>query len=305
MLGRSEIIKLIDEENILSVDGSSTEDIKNRTQASSVDLTIKSIYTADKTISNSNIDIGNAGLDLIDLEPGQTIVIQVAERFDLPSMIGGIIFPPNSMSKSGVIMTNPGHIDPLFSGYISVYLVNMGKSPVRLKKGSKVATLLLYYINGDVGESNISGGGVSKEQVLTLSKDFANLDTRMPDLLNSVIRNKALLWGGVVISIVALFFTLVPLLSEQIFTNKAIDAFKLEHVKPLKHINNQQQIEIAALKTDLADKNNQLENLRLKIDGKDSQIQNLSSDVKKLFNILDKELTPEISQKKGVEKIEN
>ncbi|KAF7769471.1 hypothetical protein PUND_a0597 [Pseudoalteromonas undina] len=305
MLGRSEIIKLIDEENILSVDGSSTEDIKNRTQASSVDLTIKSIYTADKTISNSNIDIGNAGLDLIDLEPGQTIVIQVAERFDLPSTIGGIIFPPNSMSKSGVIMTNPGHIDPLFSGYISVYLVNMGKSPVRLKKGSKVATLLLYYINGDVGESNISGGGVSKEQVLTLSKDFANLDTRMPDLLNSVIRNKALLWGGVVISIVALFFTLVPLLSEQIFTNKAIDAFKLEHVKPLKHINNQQQIEIAALKTDLADKNNQLENLRLRIDEKDSQIQNLSSDVKKLFNILDKELTPEISQKKGVEKIEN
>ena len=305
MLGRSEIIKLIDEENILSVDGSSTEDIKNRTQASSVDLTIKSIYTADKTISNSNIDIGNAGLDLIDLEPGQTIVIQVAERFDLPSTIGGIIFPPNSMSKSGVIMTNPGHIDPLFSGYISVYLVNMGKSPVRLKKGSKVATLLLYYINGDVGESNISGGGVSKEQVLTLSKDFANLDTRMPDLLNSVIRNKALLWGGVVISIVALFFTLVPLLSEQIFTNKAIDAFKLEHVEPLKRINNQQQIEIAALKTDLADKNNQLENLRFKIDGKDSQIQNLSSDVKKLFNILDKELTPEISQKKGVEKIEN
>ena len=202
-------------------------------------------------------------------------------------------------------MTNPGHIDPLFSGYISVYLVNMGKSPVRLKKGSKVATLLLYYINGDVGESNISGGGVSKEQVLTLSKDFANLDTRMPDLLNSVIRNKALLWGGVVIGIVALFFTLVPLLSEQIFTNKAIDAFKLEHVEPLKRINNQQQIEIAALKTDLADKNNQLENLRLKIDGKDSQIQNLSSDVKKLFNILDKELTPEISQKKGVEKIEN
>jgi len=305
VLGRSEIIKLIDEENILSVDGSSTEDIKNQTQASSVDLTIKSIYTADKTISKSNIDIGNAGLDLIDLEPGQTIVIQVAERFDLPSTIGGIIFPPNSMSKSGVIMTNPGHIDPLFSGYISVYLVNMGKSSVRLKKGSKVATLLLYYINGDVGESNISGGGVSKEQVLTLSKDFANLDTRMPDLLNSVIRNKALLWGGVVISIVALFFTLVPLLSEQIFTNKAIDAFKLEHVEPLKQINNQQQIEIAALKTDLADKNNQLENLRLKIDEKDSHIQSLSSDVKKLFNIIDKELTPEIGQKKGVEKIEN
>ena len=202
-------------------------------------------------------------------------------------------------------MTNPGHIDPLFTGHISVYLVNMGKSSVRLKKGSKVATLLLYYVKGDVGAGNISGGGVTKEQVLTLSKDFANLDTRMPNLLNSVIRDKALLWGGVVISMVALAFTLIPLLSEQVFTNKAIDVFKLEHVEPLKSINNQQQIEIVNLKADLAEKNNQLENLRLRIDEKDFQIKSLTSDVKKLFYTLDNELTPRLSQKKELKKIEN
>ncbi|MFH6955253.1 dCTP deaminase domain-containing protein [Pseudoalteromonas sp. XMcav1-K] len=305
MLGRSEIIKLIVDENILSVDGGSTEDLVNQTQASSVDLTIKSIYVADNNISKSNVDICSAGLDLIELEPGQTIVIQVAEKFALPSRVAGIIFPPNSMSKSGVIMTNPGHIDPLFSGYISVYLVNMGKSSVRLKKGSKVATLLLYYINGDVGESRISGGGVSKEQVLTLSKDFANLETRMPALLNSVIRNKALIWGGLAVSIVALSFTLIPPLSERISSNKVMDAFKLEHVEPLKLTSSEQRKEIAALQKSLSNKSNQLEDLRLKIKEKDSQIQDLSSNIGKLFSLLERESASPVEQEKEDEKVEN
>lgn len=305
MLGRSEIIKLVDENNILSLDDCSSEDIKNRTQASSVDLTIKSIYVADKNISKSKVDICSAGLDLIDLEPGQTVVIQVAEKFDLPSTIGGIIFPPNSMSKSGIIMTNPGHIDPLFKGYISVYLVNMGKSSVRLKREDKVATLLLFYINGTTSEGNITGRGVSKEQVLTLSKDFASLDTRMPKLLNSVIRKQAIIWASLAVSVVALSFTLIPILSEQIFTNKIIDAFQLEHVEPLVRVSNEQQKELVTLQKDLEEKTQQLDDLRSKLSEKDSQIQNLLSDVDRLFIMLNNKEVPVNIKGHGVEKVEN
>nr|WP_283105215.1 hypothetical protein [Shewanella seohaensis] len=252
-------------------------------------MTIKSIYAANNDISRSNVDVNVSGLDVIDLHPGQTVVIQVAEKFNFPFDVGGVIFPPNSMSKSGVIMTNPGHIDPLFSGYISVYLVNMGKSPVKLRKGDKVATLLLFFIDGECDSDfkSISGAGVSKEQVLTLSKDFANLDIRMPDLLESVIRKKAFIWSGFFIAllsvVLSVVFTIIPIVSEQIFTNSMLDKFRLEYVSPLKISSDKYQVELSLLRSELKEKSAALESLNTSIKVKELEIKKLNSNVEKLY----------------------
>ena len=83
-------------------------------QPSSVDLHIGDIYVPGTEVGQS----GGEGDPLADhvLEPGNTAIVVTQETFSLPPSIAGIGFPPTEVSAKGILMTNPGHVDPGFAG---------------------------------------------------------------------------------------------------------------------------------------------------------------------------------------------
>ncbi|NMF50258.1 hypothetical protein HHL01_19110 [Pseudoalteromonas arctica] len=297
MLTKTKIEYLISHNDLLTSEDVNRSDILNQVQSSSVDLTIKAIYSATDGISSKQRSIENCGSDIIELSPGQTVVIQVAEKFKMPNSLGGIIFPPNSMSKAGIVMTNPGHIDPNFEGFISVYLVNMGKTNVTLEKNDKVATLLLFSLDGELPNKMINGTGVSKKQVLTLSKDFADLDTRLPFLLSSFIRNKALIWGGLSITIVAIFFTFIPVASKMFFDDSKIEAFYFQHVTPLKAALNESSALVKELAKDSKAQSLAISQLDKEVKIKDEKIQSLNQRIEKLYTLFDSNFKKTMKEK--------
>src|SRR4051812_20621225 len=83
-------------------------------QPSSIDLRIGQIYTPGSLVNES----GGKNNPLADylLPAGGTAIVPTIEHFDLPPSIAGFGFPPAHISMNGLLMTNPGHIDPGYKG---------------------------------------------------------------------------------------------------------------------------------------------------------------------------------------------
>jgi len=91
-------------------------------QASSIDLHIGEIFLpgkkGDEPGAESNPLTGHI------LSSGETAVVITQEKFTLPKDIAGIGFPPSTrMSFKGILMTNPGHIDPGYNGHLRFTLI--------------------------------------------------------------------------------------------------------------------------------------------------------------------------------------
>src|SRR5258708_6578665 len=99
-------------------------------QAASLDLHIGDIYLPGK----KETEIGgtkNSKFD-VELETGATAVVTTREILHLPANIAGIGFPPSRVSFKGLLVTNPGHVDPGYEGVIRFTLFNMAKDPSHL-----------------------------------------------------------------------------------------------------------------------------------------------------------------------------
>jgi len=165
-------------------------------QPSSIDLTVKLIHLPDanKVKRSHKID------------PGETVILEVNEVFSLSNEISGIVFPKNNLSKNGIIMTNPGHIDPGYKGILTLYLVNMSKQTFILRERDAVARLLLFKTSSVT--SGYLGGPVTRidqEQLNTMGKDFAGLDKRIPVAIGKVLAK----WSVGLFVMVALMLALV------------------------------------------------------------------------------------------------
>src|SRR5271163_1574285 len=93
-------------------------------QASSIDLHIGNVYLPGE----KETDLGGAKNPRQDysLKTGETAVVTTAETLDLPSHIAGFGFPPSGVSFKGLLMTNPGHVDPGYKGVMRFTVINMG-----------------------------------------------------------------------------------------------------------------------------------------------------------------------------------
>jgi dCTP deaminase len=149
-------------------------------QSSSVDLTASRMYVPDSIKKINKVpNISSLAVGQCMIEAGETIVIELAEDIKIGKEFGGILMPPNSLTKNGIIMTNPGHIDPGYSGKLTVCLINMGKDATPLEPKSVVATLLLFNLSStSAGYQRGPGKGANLTQLSKLSKDFANISER-------------------------------------------------------------------------------------------------------------------------------
>ncbi|MFZ9596295.1 MAG: dUTP diphosphatase [Bdellovibrionia bacterium] len=92
----------------------------------------------------------DAGLDLygledVFLEPGQGKVARTGVAIALPSGHVGLVADRSSLAKKG-LKTAGGVIDAGYRGEIQIVFWNLSSGPIHLKKGDKIAQLLILPI---------------------------------------------------------------------------------------------------------------------------------------------------------------
>ncbi len=92
---------------------------------------------------------GDVGLDLFSLEdyalaPGERHIFFVGFAMEFPSGYAAIVKDKSSLPKNGGVHVMGGVFDAGYRGEYNVNLINLGSEPYEIKKGHKIAQLVLF-----------------------------------------------------------------------------------------------------------------------------------------------------------------
>lgn len=142
------------------------------------------------------------------LKFGHTVVITTQEQLNLPNSIAALGFPPAHLSSRGLLMTNPGHVDPGYAGQMQFTVINVGKEDITLRAGDPILTLLFFRLNGSARAGYAERNGLTKplpgptqSEVNALSLDFLDVSNRADIAVTKAIKNaefRAKLWGAAI-----------------------------------------------------------------------------------------------------------
>jgi len=144
--------------------------------------------------------IEKTGEELV-LNTGGTAVVTTVEDLNMPDTIAGIGFPPSHVSIKGLLMTNPGHIDPGYQGPMHFTVINMGRQPFTLRVGDLICTVLFFELDEAVHadwkqrvtpqKSGEGKKGLPAAAVNRLSVDFLSVEKRAKKIARKAIRRAA------------------------------------------------------------------------------------------------------------------
>jgi dUTP pyrophosphatase len=95
---------------------------------------------------------GSSGLDLhavvsepVSLEPGQVRLIPTGIRLAIPAGFEGQVRPRSGLAlrHSIGLVNSPGTIDSDYRGEVGVLLINFGKEPFLIRRGDRIAQLVV------------------------------------------------------------------------------------------------------------------------------------------------------------------
>jgi dUTP pyrophosphatase len=96
---------------------------------------------------------GDAGLDLhaaheVTLHPGGRALVATGVAVAIPAGFAGLVLPRSGLARTlGVTVLNaPGLVDSGYRGELKVLLVNHGPQPVTLRRGERVAQLVIQQV---------------------------------------------------------------------------------------------------------------------------------------------------------------
>jgi deoxycytidine triphosphate deaminase len=154
---------------------------KSLIQPASVDLTIGDIFLPEKKE-------GEKGsiewpFESYSLPSGETAIVQTKEELNLPDDLAAIGFPPSRVTSKGLLMTNPGHVDPGYKGRMRVIVINMGRESYHLQVGEMIVTLLFFRLQSAAKKSFSQRNPyiqstVSGEELSKLGADFLEIERR-------------------------------------------------------------------------------------------------------------------------------
>ncbi|MFC7499731.1 hypothetical protein ACFQRC_10915 [Enterovirga sp. GCM10030262] len=196
-------------------------------QASSIDLSVGDIFRPYSSgfFRKFTTEAGQAHADVI-LKQGETVTIRTLERLHMPSNVAGIAFPPSRVSTKGLLMTNSGHVDAGYEGYLHMTVINMGKEPYPIRKGDRLVSLLLFQLTADAEASwkDRRPETASNEESFVrtaqqaLSTDFMNVSQRAhAAAVNTITKNTLLQWLlPIVLSVGFAYLTVVSSTQTQV-----------------------------------------------------------------------------------------
>jgi dCTP deaminase len=184
-------------------------------QPSSVDLHVGAIY-------RPGVKSGKPGSaanprSKISLKTGETAIVETKESIQLPPDYAAFGFPPSHVSSRGLLMTNPGHIDPGYRGTLSFTVINMASEDFVLHPTLPIVTLLVFRLPKRVGKDYAEGRSkapsdttpaetpvtptgkmVTQDRIDLLSADFLDVTRRAGTIARRVVG-----WTALVASLVA------------------------------------------------------------------------------------------------------
>jgi dUTP diphosphatase len=96
---------------------------------------------------------GDAGLDLaaahdVALEPNGRVLVATGLAVAIPAGFAGLVLPRSGLAQAqGVtVLNSPGLVDSGYRGELKVLLVNHGAQPVTLRRGERVAQLVIQRV---------------------------------------------------------------------------------------------------------------------------------------------------------------
>lgn len=184
-------------------------------QPSSFDLSIDKVLIPGvkgaKSGSASNAKTSHT------LMPGSTAVVVTMEIFDLPARLGGIVFSMNKVSREGILLTNPGHVDPGYKGTLKFTIINMGQDEYELARGNKIASLMLLEVKNPTGtgwsdrhksdlnqDSAIQEINRTNELLEKLSVDFLDIKSRATKIARKEVLKNSFLFSVVLVAVTIL-----------------------------------------------------------------------------------------------------
>lgn len=95
--------------------------------------------------------VGDAGLDLYSAEDvvigvGSRRAVKTGIRMEIPEWHVGLIWDKSGLSVKHGITTMAGVIDANYRGEVAVVLYNAGDMPFEIKKGMKIAQMLIQRV---------------------------------------------------------------------------------------------------------------------------------------------------------------
>lgn len=109
-----------------------------RLEAASYDLAIGTIFRNEKIINDSHVQSSEPVI----LEPGEVVTMLTLEELNLPDNICGTAYAMNAQSSEGLLVLNPGHVDPGYKGPLRVVAMNLRKVPLALQLGDRIFTVV-------------------------------------------------------------------------------------------------------------------------------------------------------------------
>jgi deoxycytidine triphosphate deaminase len=113
-----------------------TNEDKARIQPCSYDLRIGTVFHNGRILTKEN------SAEQVVIKPGDLISVFTEEEVHLPPNIMATVFPINKMSSQGILVLNPGHIDPGFNGPLTVKLINLRLTDKVISFGERIFTII-------------------------------------------------------------------------------------------------------------------------------------------------------------------
>lgn len=178
----------------------------SRIQAASLDLSIGDIFIPGADADKPG---GSRSPHTVSLREGRIAVIRTQESLAVPSNLVGLGFPPSTLSIQGVLMTNPGQIDPGYQGPLHLTVINMSKEPFTLFRGQRIIRLIFAKLDDtpsadyQARHPGAAHSPITDELLQALSIDFLNVEQRASDAVKSA-QVKASIWSAVIAAVVGI-----------------------------------------------------------------------------------------------------
>lgn len=117
-----------------------SQHIASSIQPSSYDMRVGTVFRDGQIINGSHQRSG----DQIVIQPGEILTVLTLEELILPSDMTAIAFPMNTWSSEGLLVLNPGYVDPGFMGPLSVKIVNLRKTRIGISRGRAIFTVSFF-----------------------------------------------------------------------------------------------------------------------------------------------------------------
>jgi len=119
-----------------------TNAVNGSIQPSSYDMRVGTIFKNGKLVNETHEERDRP----FQIRPGELVSIFTMEEVRLPGSIAGVAFAMNKWSSEGLLVLNPGHIDPGYEGPLTVKALNLRKTPVNISRGEPIFTVMFFDI---------------------------------------------------------------------------------------------------------------------------------------------------------------